>query len=212
MTRIANLETGKIYTRNDTNWGAIQKEHLSIAGSSTLRDGKAVWTIRSLKNEALSFEFETRVQSGTTVYIKSPVFTLSPESKFPLFTLLSSTGSLTPKTVRADDLNGIQILFQSDNVPTNVDIDIVEYVTSKNVLSLRSVPITQKTLRIGSPAANMVLHKAGKYVVTLTSNGISQKTDLFIVAGAPQKLISNIPKIVLAKEKYSTSFSITDEW
>jgi hypothetical protein len=206
------LDTGKVYTRSDADWETIKKEHLSIAGSSVLRNGKAVWTIRSLKNESLSFEFETRVQSGDVVYVKSPLFTLSPESKFPSFTLLASSRSLTPKTVRADDSEGIRILFQSDNAPSSVDVDITDYVTNKNILSLRSVPVTQKTLKIGSPAANPVLHKAGKYIVTLRANGLSEKIDLFIVAGSPQKLITNIPKIVLAKEKYVANFSITDEW
>lgn len=201
-----------MYTSNDTDWETIKKESLSIAGSSILSNGKALWTIRSLTDEPLSFEFETRVQSGNTVYVKSPVFTLSPESKFPSFTLLSSANSLTPKTVRADDSEGIRILFQSENAPKTVDIDIAEYVTNKSVLSLRSVPVSQKTLKIGSPAANPVLHKAGKYVITLTSNGVRQTTDLFIVAGSPQKLITNIPKIVLAKEKYEAIFSVTDEW
>jgi hypothetical protein len=113
-----------------------------------LVNGRAVWTIHSLKNELLSFEFETRIQSNSVVYLKSPVFTLSPESKFPPFTLLSSTDSLTPKTVRADDSEGIKILFQSEKIPTTVDVDISEYVTNKKLLSLRSVPVVQKTVII----------------------------------------------------------------
>jgi|GEM_PF-2875254 len=159
----------------------------------------------------MSFEFETRVQSRSTVYVKSAPFTLSPESRFPAFTLLSSSGALTPKTVRADD-DGIKMLFQSENSPTKVDIDFVDYITNKNILSLRSVSVIDNILKIGSPAADPVLHRAGKYRVTLTSNGVSETTDLFIIAGSPRALITNIPKIVLAKEKYIADFSLTDVW
>jgi len=212
LTRMADLNTGKIYTSSDSEWETIKKQSISLKGSSVLTNGKALWTIQSLTSTRMSFEFETRVQSDTMVYVRSWVFTLSPESWFPSFTLLSSPGALTPKTVRADDANGINILFQSDNAPEKVDIDIIDYVTNKNILSLRSVPVTQKTLKIGSPAADAVLHKAGKYIITLKSNGVSDSIDLFIVAGAPAQLITNIPNIVLAQEKYVTNFSLTDVW
>jgi hypothetical protein len=67
-TRIANLTTGTLYTQNDPNWEARKKEYLTISGSSSLVNGRAVWTIHSLKNELLSFEFETRIQSNSVVY------------------------------------------------------------------------------------------------------------------------------------------------
>jgi len=108
----------------------------------------------------MAFEFVTRIKSGTTTYVTSSVLQLSPESKFPSFTLLSSNNTLTPSTVRADDTQGITILFQSGTIPTRVDVDIREYITNKNILSLSDVPVTDKILRITSPAADPVLHKA----------------------------------------------------
>ena len=212
LVKIANLDTGKVFVSTDLSWESIKKQSLSVAGSPVLRNGRVVWTIRSLTDTRMSFEFETRIQSKGSVYVKSAAFTLSPESKFPQFTLLSSDGALTPKTIRADDVQGVSMLFQSENVPTTVDVEITDFVTNKNVLSLRSVPVIQKTLKLGSPAIDPVLHRAGKYVITLTSNGVSDTTDLFVTAGAPKKLIANIPKILLVKEKYVTDFSITDTW
>ncbi len=89
----------------------IQKQTLSIAGSPTLKNGKAIWTIHSLSENRLSFEFETRIQSQDSVVIRSSMFTLSPESKFPSFTLLSSKNTLISRTIHADDENGIIVQF-----------------------------------------------------------------------------------------------------
>ncbi len=181
LVRMANLDTGKIYTSSDTDWESAKKQSLSVSGSDVLRNGKAVWKIQSLTNTRMLFEFETRIYSPTNIFVKSSPFTLSPESKFPLFTVLSSSGVLTPKTVRADDPRGITLLFSSDNAPNSVDVDIADYVTGKKILSLRSVPVVDKNLKMGSPAFDAVLHKAGKYTLTLTNKGVSKKTDLFII-------------------------------
>lgn len=181
LVRMANLDTGKIYTSSDTDWESAKKQSLSVSGSDVLRNGKAVWKIQSLTNTRMLFEFETRIYSPTNIFVKSSPFTLSPESKFPLFTVLSSSGVLTPKTVRADDPRGITLLFSSDNAPNSVDVDIADYVTGKKILSLRSVPVVDKNLKMGSPAFDAVLHKAGKYTLTLTNKDVSKKTDLFII-------------------------------
>ncbi|MEI6711931.1 MAG: hypothetical protein WCK88_07330 [bacterium] len=180
ILKIANLDTGKMFTPDDPEWESIKKQYISIDGSPILRNGRAVWTIRSLTSTRMSFELETRIQSDSHVYIRSSTVTLSPESQFPQFTLVSSDGSLTPQTVRADDTKGINILFQSENAPSSVDVEVTDYISNKNVLSLHAVPVVQKALQLSSPAADAVLHTAGKYSVTLTSNGVSASTDLFI--------------------------------
>lgn len=112
ILKIANLDTGKIFTPSNSDWESIKKHYISLLGSPTLRNGHAVWTIRSLTRSRMSAELETRVQAGSHVYVKSSPFTLSPESQFPKFTLVSSEGSLTPSTVRADDMQGVNMLFQ----------------------------------------------------------------------------------------------------
>ncbi len=148
VLRIANLDSGKISTSSDPDWESVKKQYLSIDGSSTLSNGRAVWMIRSLTDSRISYELQTRIQTGEKVYVKSDILTLLPESKFPKFILTSSTGSQTPKTVRADDLEGINILFQTEEAPSKVDVEITDFVTNKRILSLNAVPVTQKNLRI----------------------------------------------------------------
>ena len=212
VTRIANLDTGKIYTSKDTDWGTTQKQYISLTGSTVLTDGRASWTVRSLTSARISFEVETRIQSGSTIYIQSEKITLVPESHFPAFTLLSSDGSLTPKTINADDPNGINVLFTSENAPTSVDIEITNYLTDASILKLNSVPVQNKNLRLGSPAVDVILHKAGKYIMKMTANGISETTDLFIAPGAPKNLITDIPSVILVGENRTINLSITDTW
>lgn len=212
MTRIGNLDTGKVYTSKDADWEAIKKRSISLTGSAVLTDGRASWTVRSLTSARISFEVETRIQSGGTVYIQSETIALVPESRFPAFTVLSSDGSLTPKTINADDEKGINILFTSENAPTTVDVEISNYLTGVSILKLNAVPVQNNTLRIGSPAADVVLHKAGKYTMKMTANGLSEITDLFIAPGAPKNLITDIPSVLLVGENRTINLSVTDTW
>lgn len=212
ILRIANLDTGVQYTSTHPDWEKIQKESFAIDWSPIFRNGQAKWKIRSLTNARMSVEIETRIKSGDKIYVQSWKTTLSPESLFPQFTLLSSEWSLTPNTVRADDKNGVNLLFQSDDVPLTVDVEIVEYITNRVILPRSSFPVSQKTLRLGSPTIDPVLHKSGKYILTLTHNWVSDKVHLFVVAWEPEKIITNMPKILLAHEKYILDFSVTDSW
>jgi len=212
VTRIANLDTGKTYTQKDTEWEALKKQYISLTGSAVLTDGKASWTVRSLTSFRISFEIETRIQSGGTVYIRSEAITLVPESHFPAFTVLSSDGSLTPKTVNADDAKGINVLFTSENVPSTVDVEITKYLTDARILKLNSIPVQNNNLRLGSPAADVVLHTAGKYSMKMTTNGLSETTDLFIAPGAPKNLITDIPPVLLVGENRTINLSVTDTW
>ncbi len=148
ILRIANLDTGVKYTPSHPDWEKVKKESFSVAGSAILRGGQATWQIRSLTSTRMSVEFETRIESSGVIYVRSGKTTLSPESSFPKFTLLSSDGALTPKTVRADDTQGVTILFQSENTPPTVDVEITEYTTNKIVLPRSSFIINQKTLKI----------------------------------------------------------------
>jgi hypothetical protein len=148
VTRIANLDTGKVYTSKDPDWEALKKQYISLTGSAVLTDGRATWTVRSLTSARISFEITTRIQSGGTVYMQSENITLVPESHFPAFTVISSDGSLTPNTINADDVQGINILFTSDTVPTTVDIEIADYLTDQNILKLNAVPVHNKNIRL----------------------------------------------------------------
>lgn len=188
---MANLDTGKVFTPQSDDWETLKKQTLTVSGSQALKNGKAIWTIHSLTDARISFEFETRIQSGNTITIQSSIFTLSPESKFPQFTLLSSKNTLTPRTIHADDENGIVIQFSGENLPQSINIDIANYVTNKKILSLQSVPVVDQKARIGSPAGDIVLHKAGKYVMTMTtSQGVSERVDFVIDAGSPKKILT----------------------
>lgn len=206
------MDTGKTYTLQDPEWETIKKQSISLTGSTVLTDGRATWTVRSLASARISFEIETRVQSEGTIYIQSQKITLVPESHFPTFTVISSDGSLTPKTVNADDEKGINVLFTSEDVPTTVDVEITDYVTDTSVLKLDSVPVHNKNLRLGSPTADIVLHKAGKYILKMTANGLSETTDLFIVPGTPKNLVTDIPSVILVGENRNIDLSITDTW
>lgn len=212
MTKIANLDTGKTYTPQDTDWEAIKKQYISITGSPVLTDGRGTWTVRSLTSSRIAFEIQTRIQSGNTVYIQSEEITLVPESRFPAFTVLSSDGSLTPKTINADDTKGINILFTSENAPTTVDVEITDYLTDASLLKLNSVPVQNKTLRLGSTTADIILHKAGKYIMKMTANGLSENTDIFIAPGAPKNLTTNIPSVLLVGENHALDIAVTDAW
>jgi hypothetical protein len=72
--------------------------------------------------------------------------------------------------------------------------------------------VQNKTLRLGSPIADTVLHKAGKYVIKMTANGLSQNTDIFIAPGDPNTLTTNIPSVLLVGENHALDISITDTW
>ncbi len=212
VTKIANLDTGEIYTPKDANWETIKQQYISITGSEVLTDGRAAWTVRSLTSARISFEIQTRIESGNTIYIQSEKTTLIPESHFPAFTVISSDGSLTPKTVNADDTKGINILFTGDDAPATVDVEITDYLTDASILKLDSVPVLNKNLRLGSPTADAVLHKAGKYIIKMTANGLSETTDLFIVPGAAKNITSDIPPVLLVGESRGVNLSITDTW
>lgn len=212
VTKIANLDTGEIYTPSDANWDTIQKRYISLTGSEVFTDGRATWIVRSLSSARISFEIQTRVQSGNTIYIQSETITLIPESHFPAFTVLSSDGSLTPKTVNADDAAGINILFTSPDAPATVDVEIIDALTDASIVRLDSVPVHNKNLRLGSPTADVVLHKAGKYRIKMTANGLSETTDLFIAPGTPNRITSDIPPVLLVGEIRDIDLSLTDTW
>lgn len=210
--RIADLDSGEVFISQSKKWQKILSESLSIAWSPVLKDGKATWTVRSTSPRPLSIEFETRIQTWKNVLVRSVPFTLVPVSKFPPFTLLSSKESMAPRTIRADDATWLQIQFSGDTTPAKVDIEIRDAITGNSVFSSSSVPVVNQVLKIGSPAGDVVLRKAWKYIMTLTSQGVSETIDFFIIAWAPKKIVSNMPSVVVTWEKYSIQFILQDNW
>lgn len=63
VTRIDDLDEKKSYSSRDANWTEIQKSYFSVSGSSTLKDGHAVWIFSSKNNHRARITFETRIYS-----------------------------------------------------------------------------------------------------------------------------------------------------
>lgn len=61
VTRIDDLDDKKSYSSRDADWSEIQNRYFSVSGSSTLKDGHAVWIFTSRNDHRARITFESRI-------------------------------------------------------------------------------------------------------------------------------------------------------
>lgn len=71
VTRIEDLDEGKVYTNTDANWSSIVGRYVVLSGSSTLRDGHAVWILQSKSSHRARITVEARIFSANSVFVRS---------------------------------------------------------------------------------------------------------------------------------------------
>jgi hypothetical protein len=71
VTRIDDLDEGKTYNSTDANWQSIQNQYVTLSGSSSLRNGHAVWILQSKNNHRARIYVEARIYSGNSVFVRS---------------------------------------------------------------------------------------------------------------------------------------------
>lgn len=132
VTRIDDLDEKKSYSSRDADWTGIQNRYFSVSGSSELKDGHAIWIFTSRNNHRARVTFESRIYSGTNVFIRSERSTVLIGPITLGVTVLGSSGSTTSETVTAGDSNGLNILLTGlDTYPSTAEITVSDYVTGK---------------------------------------------------------------------------------
>lgn len=71
VTRIEDLDEGKTYNSTDTNWSSIANTYVTLSGSSTLRDGHAVWILQSKSSHRARITVEARIFASNAVFVRS---------------------------------------------------------------------------------------------------------------------------------------------
>lgn len=104
-------------------------------------------------------------------------------------TVIGSSGTTTSQTITAGDTRGIEILLSgTDSYPATVDIVVHDYVTGQEQALFRAVPVIDGRIRLGTPAVDSLIRKAGRYTMTLTAGDTQQETSFIISPAQPDRL------------------------
>ncbi len=71
VTQLDDLDTKKTYFPTDTNWNTIVEQYIHVSGSSTLKDGHAVWILEARNNHRSRVYIESRIYSSKNVFLRS---------------------------------------------------------------------------------------------------------------------------------------------
>lgn len=128
-------------------------------------------------------------------------------------TIIGSSGTTTSQTITAGDTRGIEILLSgTDSYPATVDIVVHDYVTGQEQALFRAVPVIDGRIRLGTPAVDSLIRKAGRYTMTLTAGDTQQETSFIISPAQPDRLEVWLASILLLNTPTPGSLFLRDTW
>lgn len=134
VTRIDDLDEKKSYSARDKDWADIQNRYFKVSGSPTMTDGHVMWIFTSKNNHRARISFESRMYSGSDIFLRSEKNSILMGPASLRVTVLGSSGSLASQSIVAGDSQGVNmVLSEMDTYPSTVDITIRNYVTGEEV-------------------------------------------------------------------------------
>lgn len=213
IIRIDDLDEKKSYSSRDTDWADIQKRYFTVSGSATLVDGHASWSFSSQNNNRARITFASRIYDDKGVLLSSEQDSVLIGPIALGVTVISSASTDTSQTLIAGDTRGLEVVLSGlDVYPPTVDVSIQDYVTGQEQWLYKSVPVTNNSIRLGSPAIDSVLRKSGKYTITVIAGDYSGQTYFMVSPDKPITLQANLSSILIRDTPEKVSFSLQDIW
>lgn len=186
---------------------------MSVSGSTTLVDGHASWSFSSQNNNRARITFASRIYDNKGILLSSEQDSVLIGPVALNVTVIGSTGNTTPHTITAGDTRGLELILAGlDTYPETVDVSIQDYVTGQEQSFYKSVPVANKSIRLGSPAIDSVLRKSGKYAITVIAGDYSGQAYFMVSPDKAVKLEANLSNLLIRDTPEKVSFSLQDVW
>ncbi len=111
VTELDDLDTKKSYFPTDTNWDTILDQYIHISGSSTLKDGHAIWILEAKNNHRSRVYIESRIYSSKNIYLRSEKSIILVGPDVIPATVVSSSNVTSSQTIEAGDKNGLNLIL-----------------------------------------------------------------------------------------------------
>lgn len=80
----------------------------------------------------------------------------------------------SPQTLEAGDVQGISLVIGDVSpMPTKIDIDISDYLTGKQLITLKNIALQNKGARIPATSLDSIYKRSGKYTLSVHSGELA---------------------------------------